>query len=190
MKLVKRILIGTAGAEIAETAVVLPLLFTVLLANFLLRSRLQYLRHDHAGRHARSARGGGPHLRHVQQYSPDGRSDRHQHMWRRFCRLRILILRRVQVLTPAACACGSVACGTPVACDPAGVSATPSICVQQNVIFSHQRWRFAVRDFGRVPVSLRIQLAIPVLHFADEGNRTDARREPVMRRTRQTRDWS
>jgi hypothetical protein len=39
----------------------------------------------------------------------------------------------VQSLQPAACPCGSVACGTPVACDPAGVSATPSICVQQNV---------------------------------------------------------
>jgi hypothetical protein len=26
-----------------------------------------------------------------------------------------------------------VACGTPVACDPGGLSATPSICVQQNV---------------------------------------------------------
>ena len=34
MKLLKRILIGTAGAEIAETAVVLPLLFTVLLGVF------------------------------------------------------------------------------------------------------------------------------------------------------------
>jgi len=34
MKLVKRILVGTAGAEIAETAVVLPLLFTVLLGIF------------------------------------------------------------------------------------------------------------------------------------------------------------
>ena len=35
---------------------------------------------------------------------------------------------------PTAC---SVACGTTVACDPAGIGATPSICVQQNIVLTN-----------------------------------------------------
>jgi TadE-like protein len=38
---------------------------------------------------------------------------------------------------PTACQCGSVACGSTVACDPAGIGATPSICVQQNIILTN-----------------------------------------------------
>ena len=44
---------------------------------------------------------------------------------------------QVQPLNPTACLCNSAACATTVACDPAGIGATPSICVQQNVVLSN-----------------------------------------------------
>jgi len=47
-----------------------------------------------------------------------------------------LTLAAVVPGSPTACQCGSVACGATVACDPAGTGATPSICVQQNVILT------------------------------------------------------
>ena len=78
MKLVKRILIGTAGAEIAETAVVLPLLFTVLLGIFFFgRAYNIYGTITQAAMQgARAAV--APLLCDVHQPGADGRSDRNQ----------------------------------------------------------------------------------------------------------------
>jgi Flp pilus assembly protein TadG len=135
MKSVKRILLGTAGAEIAETAVVLPLLFTILLGIFFFgRAYNIYGTITQAAMQgARSA------------VAPTCATCTNTTLTADQIATNVVapVLQashldpaRVQVLTPAACACGTVACGSPVACDPAGVSATPSICVQQNVNLS------------------------------------------------------
>jgi TadE-like protein len=135
MKPVKRILMGTAGAEIAETAVVLPLLFTILLAIFffgrayniygtITQAAMQGARAAVAPQCATCGNLALP----ADQIATNVIAP--------VLQASHLDPARVQVLTPAACACGSVACGTSVACDPAGVSATPSICVQQNINLS------------------------------------------------------
>jgi hypothetical protein len=135
MKSVKRILMGTAGAEIAETAVVLPLLFTILLAIFffgrayniygtITQAAMQGARAAVAPQCATCGNLALP----ADQIATNVIAP--------VLQASHLDPARVQVLTPAACACGSVACGTSVACDPAGVSATPSICVQQNINLS------------------------------------------------------
>ncbi len=135
MKLVKRILVGTSGAEIAETAVVLPLLFTILLGIFffgraynihgtIMQAAMQGARAAVAPACATCGNQALP----ADQVATNVIAP--------VLQASHLDPALVQSLTPAACACGSVACGTSVACDPAGLSATPSICVQQNVTLS------------------------------------------------------
>jgi Flp pilus assembly protein TadG len=135
MKSVKRILLGTSGAEIAETAVVLPILFTILLGIFffgrayniygtITQAAMQGARAAVAPQCATCGNLALP----ADQIATNVIAP--------VLQASHLDPARVQVLTPAACACGSVACGSSVACDPAGVSATPSICVQQNVTLS------------------------------------------------------
>jgi Flp pilus assembly protein TadG len=136
MKSVRRLLLGTSGAEIAETAVVLPLLFTVLLGIFffgrayniygtITQAAMQGARAAVAPQCATCGNTALP----ADQVATN--------IVAPVLQASHLDPARVQVLTPPACACGTVACGTPVACDPAGVSATPSICVQQNVTLSN-----------------------------------------------------
>jgi Flp pilus assembly protein TadG len=135
MKSVRRLLLGISGAEIAETAVVLPILFTVLLAIFffgrayniygtITQAAMQGARAAVAPQCATCGNASLP----ADQVATN--------IVAPVLQASHLDPARVQVLTPAACACGTVACGTPVACDPAGISATPSICVQQNVTLS------------------------------------------------------
>ena len=127
MKLVKRILVGTAGAEIAETAVVLPLLFTVLLGIFFFgRAYNIYGTITQAAMQgARAA--AAPSCATCTNQTPTA-DQIATNIVAPVLQASHLDPARVQVLTPAACACGSVACGSAVA--------TPSICVQQNVNIS------------------------------------------------------
>jgi len=135
MKLLKQILTSTAGAEIAETAVVLPLLFTILLGIFffgrayniygtITQAAMQGAR---AAVAPACATCGNTTLT-ADQIATNVVAP--------VLQASKLNPAQVQSITPAACACGTAVCGTPVACDPAGVSATPSICVQQNVNLS------------------------------------------------------
>ena len=136
MKLVKRILVGTAGAEIAETAVVLPLLFTVLLGVFFFgRAYNIYGTITQAAMQgARAAVASSCATCTNQAPTADQIAT---NVVAPVLQASHLDPARVQVLTPAACACGTPSpCGTPVACDGAGTSATPAICVQQNVNIS------------------------------------------------------
>ncbi len=132
MQAFRRILAETSGAEIAETAVVLPILFTILLGIFffgrayniygtITQAALQGARSAVA---PSCATCGGAALP-ADQIATNVVAP--------VLQASNLNPAAVQPLTPAACPCGSVACGSPVACDPAGVSATPSICVQQNI---------------------------------------------------------
>lgn len=138
MKFLKRILVETCGAEIAETAVVLPILFTVLLGVFffgrayniygtITQAAIQGARAAAAPTCATCGSGSQPLP--ADQIATNVIAP--------VLQASKLDPALVQALAPPACACGSVACGVPVACDPAGVSATPSICVQQNIALSN-----------------------------------------------------
>jgi len=132
MQMLKRILRETTGAEIAEAALVLPVLFTILLGVFffgrayniygtITQAAMQGARAAVAPACATCA-------------SASLTADQvATNVVAPVLQASDLNLSAVQLYQPAACACGTVGCGTPVACDPAGVSATPSICVQQNV---------------------------------------------------------
>ncbi len=132
MKCLKKILAGSSGAEIAETAVVLPILFTILLGIFffgrayniygtITQAAMQGARAAVAPACA-TCPGSGLTADQIATnvIAPVLQASK-------------LDPAVVQPLTSTVCPCGSVTCGSSVACDPAGVSATPSICVQQNV---------------------------------------------------------
>jgi Flp pilus assembly protein TadG len=132
MKIVRKILLGTGGAEIAETAAVLPVLFSVLLAIFffgrayniygtITQAALQGARAAVAPQCATC----GNQVLPADQIATNVVAP--------VLQASHLETSKVQPLVQTACACGSVACGTSVACDPAGLSANPAICVQQNI---------------------------------------------------------
>jgi Flp pilus assembly protein TadG len=136
MQMLKRILRETKGAEIAETAAVLPVLFLIVLAIFYFgRAYNIYGTISQAAQQgARAAvatdcatcTNTAPTAAQIAT-NIVGPALQASH----------LTLAAVTPGAPAACLCGSVACGTTVACDPGGTGATPSICVQQNVILSN-----------------------------------------------------
>jgi Flp pilus assembly protein TadG len=136
MKILKTILRDTTGTEIAEAAVVLPVLFTILLGVFFFgRAYNIYGTITQAAMQgARAA------VAPVCATCPPGGLTANQvatNVVAPVLQASNLNTSAVQSFQPPACACGTVGCGTPVACDPAGVSATPSICVQQNVTLSN-----------------------------------------------------
>ena len=132
----KRFLLDASGAEIAEAAAVLPVLFTVLLAIFFF-GRAYNINGTIAQAAMQGARaavapgcatcGNAPLTAAQIATTYVGPALQASH----------LNPGAVQAMNPTACACGSVACGTTVACDPGGTGATPSICVQQNVILNN-----------------------------------------------------
>jgi hypothetical protein len=127
---------STDGAQIAETAAVLPVLFTVLLAIFFFgRAYNIYGTITQAAQQgARAAV--------ANNCATCGNSPLTADQIATNVVAPVLQASRVDPgavvpLSPTACACNSVGCGTVVACDPAGISATPSICVQQNITLSN-----------------------------------------------------
>jgi Flp pilus assembly protein TadG len=132
MGTIRKIIVGTHGAEIAETAMVLPILFTILLAIFffgrayniygtITQAAIQGARASVAPACATCGNQTLP----ADQIATNVVAP--------VLQASHLDTSKVQALVLTACACGSVGCGSTVACDPAGLSATPSICVQQNV---------------------------------------------------------
>src|SRR5882762_8693838 len=135
MRTLRKILSETRGAEIAETAVVLPILFSILLGIFFFgRAYNIYGTITQAAMHGARAAVAPACATCGNQALPADQVA--TNVIAPVLQASHLDPARVQVLTPTACACGTVACGSSVACDPAGVSATPSICVQQNVNIS------------------------------------------------------
>jgi Flp pilus assembly protein TadG len=132
MGIIRKIVVGTHGTEIVEAALVVPILFMILLAIFYFgRAYNIYGTITQAAiQGARAA------------VAPTCATCTNQTLTADQVATQVVgpVLQashldntKVQALSSTACACGSVACGTTVACDPAGLSATPSICVQQNV---------------------------------------------------------
>ena len=131
----KALLDSTSGAEIAETAAVLPVLFTLLLAIFFFgRAYNIYGTITQAAQQGARAAVASNCATCGNQVLPADQIA--TNVVGPVLQASKVNINQVQPLTPLACACNSVGCGTPVACDPAGVSATPSICVQQNVTLS------------------------------------------------------
>jgi Flp pilus assembly protein TadG len=132
MQTIRRILLETSGAEIAETAAVLPLLFTVLLGVFFF-GRAYNIYGTITQAAIQGARAGvapacatcGNQLLPADQIATNVVAP--------VLQASKLDTSKVQPFVQTACACGSVGCGSTVACDAAGLSATPSICVQKNV---------------------------------------------------------
>lgn len=132
MRAFKTLLQETNGAEIAETAAVLPVLFMVVLAIFLFgrayniygtitQAAMQGARAAVVTDCATCTNTAPTAAQIATNYVGPTLKASH------------LDVNAVIPGSPSACACGSVACGVTVACDPAGTGATPSICVQQNV---------------------------------------------------------
>ena len=134
MRFARRILLGTSGAEIAETAAVLPVLFSVLLAIFFFgRAYNIYGTITQAAQQGVRA-----------AVAPDCATCTNAVLPSDQIATNVVapILRAskvdpalVQPLTPSPVPnlCGS---GTAATCDPVGISATPSICVMQNITLS------------------------------------------------------
>ena len=136
MRLVRFMLRETTGAEIAETAAVLPVLFAVLLAIFFFGRAYNIY-----GTITQAAMQGArasvvPTCATCTNTTPTADVIATTYVGPV---LQASHLNTAAVVpgSPTACQCGSVACGTTVACDPAGTGATPSICVQQNVILNN-----------------------------------------------------
>jgi Flp pilus assembly protein TadG len=131
MRKMKKLLLETSGAEIAETAVVLPVLFTVLLAIFYFgRAYNIYGTINQAALQGARAAVTPP----CATCAPTPVTA--DQIATNFVAPTLVASKlnpaQVQPWTPPnVCQCGAGCVA--VACDPAGVAAVPSICVQSNV---------------------------------------------------------
>ena len=138
MRIVRFMLRETAGVEIAEAAVVLPVLFIVILGLFYFGRAFNIY-----GTITQAAQQGAraavaTDCATCTNTAPTAAQIATQVVGPA---LQASHLDPAAVVPgpgiPTACQCGSVACGSTVACDPTGIGATPSICVQQNVILTN-----------------------------------------------------
>jgi Flp pilus assembly protein TadG len=132
MQRLQHVLREVTGAEIAELAAVLPVLFTVLLAVFffgraynlygtLNQAALQGARAAVAPTCATCGNTPMPANQVATNYvAPVLKASGLDPAW-------------VTYVAPTSCQCGSVGCSATVSCDPTGTGATPSICVQRNI---------------------------------------------------------
>lgn len=132
MKPLRHFVRAHEGSEIVEAALVLPIMFTILLGIFWVgRAYNVYATVVHAAREgARMA--GSPNCASCGNVVITGDQVATTYV-APILQASGLDPSLVTHTTPNLCGCGTPACGTPVPCDPAGASATPSICVQYNV---------------------------------------------------------
>jgi hypothetical protein len=121
------------GTEIAEAAVVLPLMFTMLLGVLWVgRAYNIYATMNHAAREGAQAAANSDCATCSNQVMPaDQIATNYVAPILRASRLDPRLV--ASAAPPNFCACGTINCATPVACDSAGTSAVPSICVQYDV---------------------------------------------------------
>jgi Flp pilus assembly protein TadG len=133
MRILRRIFRDTDGAEIAETAAVLPVLFTVLLAIFYFgRAYNIYGTINQAAMQGARAAVAPPCATCLT--APLTAAQIAANFVTPTLQASHLDPAQVQWPSPqpAACACGSVGCGPAVSCD----AGAPSVCVQQNIILN------------------------------------------------------
>jgi hypothetical protein len=137
MEMLRKLRREANGTEIVEFAVVVPVLFAVLLAIFYFgRAYNVYGTVTQAA--MQGARAAVVSSCATCGNAPLGAAQIATQVVGPTLQASHLDVTQVKPLSPAPslCPCGSPACGSPVACDPAGTGATPSICVQQNVILT------------------------------------------------------
>ena len=129
----KTVVEETRGSEIAEAAIVLPLMFTLLLGVFWMgRAYNIYATMNHAAREGARAAANSDCATCTNQVLPaDQIAVRYVAPIMRASRLDPNLVPTAT--PPNFCPCGSASCATPVACDSAGTTAVPSICVQYDV---------------------------------------------------------
>jgi Flp pilus assembly protein TadG len=134
MERLRKILLDTSGAEIVELAAVLPVLFMILLGIFFFgRAYNIYGTITQAAQQGARA-SVAPACATCGNSSLTADQIATNYVAPALAASK-LNPSQVAPFTPPLCPCGSTtSCsGSPVACDPAGLGATPSICVQQNV---------------------------------------------------------
>jgi len=128
----KKIAAESAGSEVAEAALVLPLMFTILLGIFWLgRGYNIYASMNHAARDGARAAGSADCATCTNAMLPGDLVARNHVA--PILRASGVDPALVTPVTPNFCACDIPTCSVPVACDPLGTGAIPSICVQRNV---------------------------------------------------------
>ena len=129
----KIVAVETRGSEIAEAALVLPLMFTMLLGVFWVgRAYNVYATMNHAAREGARAAANSDCATCTNQVLPADQIA--VNYVAPILRASRLDPNLVPTATPPNfCPCGSPSCTTPVACDSAGTGAVPSICVQYDV---------------------------------------------------------
>lgn len=128
-------LAATTASEIAEAALVLPLMFTLLLGIFYVgRGYNIYAAMNHAAREgARAAASSTCATCGDPANQPLPADQVATHYVGPVLTASGLDASLVTYTTPNFCLCGSSTCTQPVACDSAGTGAVPSVCVQYNV---------------------------------------------------------
>jgi hypothetical protein len=170
----------TRGSEIAEAALVLPLMFTMLLGVLWVgRAYNIYSTMNHAAREGARAAA-----------NSDCSTCTNQVLAADQIALNYVapILRASRLdpnLVPAAtppnfCPCGSASCAAPVSCDSAGASAVPSICVQYDVDIGEPTYN--PRTCGtavsfRYPFQLPLPFTLPGLQNFMISTQAEARSE-------------
>lgn len=124
----------TTASEIAEAALVLPLMFTVLLGIFFVgRGYNIYAAMNHAAREGARAAASASCSTCATANVPLPADQVATNYVGPVLSASGIDNTLVTFVTPNFCACGSSSCTQPVACDAAGATAVPSICVQHNV---------------------------------------------------------
>jgi Flp pilus assembly protein TadG len=128
----KKIVAESAGSEVAEAALVLPLMFTILLGIFWLgRGYNIYASMNHAARDGARAAGTANCATCANSMLPADQVARNYVA--PILRASGVDPALVTSVTPTFCGCYNPNCSVAVACDPLGTGANPSICVQRDV---------------------------------------------------------
>jgi Flp pilus assembly protein TadG len=130
----KKRILETTASEIAEAALVLPLMFTLLLGIFYVgRGYNIYAAMNHAAREGARAAASSSCASCATPNLPLSADQVATNYVAPVLAASGLDANQVSPGIPTLCACGSATCSQPVACDSAGTGAVPSVCVQYNV---------------------------------------------------------
>lgn len=138
----KQSLAADTASEIAEAALVLPLMFTLLLGIFYVgRGYNIYAAMNHAAREgARAAASSTCATCPTPNQPLPADQVATTYVAPVLAASGIDNSRVTSTVTPNLCACGSGSCPQPVQCDPLGTSSVPSVCVQYNVDLGLQNY--------------------------------------------------
>lgn len=177
----KNTLAETTATEIAEAALVLPLMFTLLLGIFYVgRAYNVYAAMNHAAREGARAAASSTCATCASPNLPLPADQVATNYVAPVLTASGLDTSQVSSTTPNFCACGFDTCSQPVACDSAGTSAVPSVCVQYNVdlgLHNYSPPACGTAVSFRYPFHLPLPFAPPSLQTITIGTQAQARAE-------------